>query len=96
MDVSVARRPWEEPRTGQQTPQAVAAAAQQLQKLPSISTLTASMSLGNVANSVVAPAEKSPAQASMNTLERDSGNWSMPQSARTFWIFFDFFLKESI
>ncbi|OJD09892.1 hypothetical protein AJ78_08873 [Emergomyces pasteurianus Ep9510] len=89
MDVSVARRPWEEPRTGQQTPQATssaaaAAAAQQVQKLPSISTLTASMSLGNVANVVnVAPAEKSPAQASMNTVERDSGNWSMPQSARS-------------
>ncbi|QSS64998.1 HLH transcription factor [Histoplasma capsulatum] len=81
MDVSVARRPWEEPRTGQQTPQphtaGAGAAHQQVQKLPSISTLTASMSLGNFTNAVVV------AQASLNTVERDSGNWSMPQSARS-------------
>lgn len=91
MDVSVARRPWEEPRTGQQTPQphtaGAGAAHQQVQKLPSISTLTASMSLGNFANAVVVPAEKSPAQASLNTVERDSGNWSMPQSARMLFCF---------
>lgn len=88
MDVSVARRPWEEPRTGQQTPQphtaGAGAAHQQVQKLPSISTLTASMSLGNFTNAVVV------AQASLNTVERDSGNWSMPQSARMLFFFMVF------
>ncbi|WEW58618.1 hypothetical protein PRK78_004086 [Emydomyces testavorans] len=63
-------RPWEDTRTVQQGPQ-----PQNARILPSISTLTANMSLGPVAS-----AEKSPGQA---TLERDSGNWSMSQSARS-------------
>ena len=70
MEISVARRPWEDSRTGPQTPQ-----AQSNQTLPSISTLTANMSIGTVS-----PPEKSPAQ---NSVERDSGNWSMSQSTRT-------------
>lgn len=82
MEASVAHRPWEDSRPAPNT-NGHNGSQTTITTLPSISTLTAAMQVDK-APIPVASGEKSPAQASMNTLERDSGTWSMPQSTRTF------------
>lgn len=67
-------RPWEV-RSEQQTPQPPAPSDA---KLPPISSLTASMSDGGAV-----PPELPPVNNPNLAAERDSGSWSMTQSART-------------
>ncbi|EFR02267.1 hypothetical protein MGYG_05268 [Nannizzia gypsea CBS 118893] len=82
MEASVAHRPWEDSRSAPNTTNGHNGSQTTITTLPSISTLTAAMQVDK-APIPVASGEKSPAQASMNTLERDSGTWSMPQSTRS-------------
>ena len=75
MEISGTHRPWEAGRNNHLAP-----SSQAPQTLPSISTLTANMDN--------APTKNAPLNLSMSAVERDSGNWSMPQSARKWRISF--------
>jgi len=73
MEPSMNRRPWEEGAAKQQQHH-----DQPQQSLPSISTLTANLTNGPPPT----VSEISPINSSISQLQRDSGNWSMPQSTR--------------
>ena len=76
MEASISHRPWEDGAVKQQQHQQTQDQPQQ--SLPSISTLTANLANGPPPHS----ADKSPVNTSVSQLQRDSGNWSMPQSTR--------------